>query len=107
MKKLAKVTEMAKADNTAYLTGWTAYDVTVQVSYCFRRDSTDMWKVEKEMASLTEDETEVSAESVQASEHCETHPILVTRINIKEGDAFQLITKVFNWHGRMDLLCLQ
>ena len=34
-------------------------------------------------------------------------PILVTRIDIKEGDAFQLITKVFNWHGRMDLLCLQ
>lgn len=50
MKKLAKATEMAKADNTVYLTGWTAYDVTAQVSYCFRRDSTDMWKVEKEMA---------------------------------------------------------
>ena len=37
------------------------------VGHCFRRDSTEVWKVEKEMASLIEDEVEVSVESLQGA----------------------------------------
>ena len=35
------------------------------MGHCFRKGSADVRKVEKEMASLTEDETEVSTESLQ------------------------------------------
>ena len=37
------------------------------INYCFRRDQTDVQKVEKEMLSQTEDEIEAAIESVQGS----------------------------------------
>ena len=67
-----------------------------------------MQKVEKERASLTVDENEVSTESVQASADPvgSLHLTPVTRIEIKERNVFLLIAKAFGWHSWMDSLCL-
>ena len=64
-----------------------------------------MWKVEKERASLTEDDREVSTESVQASEDILWDPS-DPRTERKGGDMLLLVAKAFGLHGRMDFLCL-
>ena len=59
---------MAEADHTVHPIGWSVYDITSRSSAIwFRRDSTEVRKVENEVASLTEDETEISTESLRVS----------------------------------------
>ena len=54
---------------------------------------TDMQKAEKEITSLTEDEVEVSTESLGVSRYSGIHLILVTRMKIKVGLGFCRLPK--------------
>lgn len=76
------------------------------IGRCFRRDSTGMQKVDKERASLTEDETEVYRICVGISGYCWTHLIPVTNIGVKKGDALPLTAEAFGGHSWMDQCCL-
>ena len=57
-----------------------------------------MRKVEKEMASLTEDEIKFLLSGI--------HLIPVTRTETKEGDVHLLMPEAFGWRSWMNSLCL-
>ena len=58
---------MVEADNMVQFI-WSVYYITAQLSpFFFGRHCTGVRKVEKEMATVTEDEIEVSTESPQGS----------------------------------------
>ena len=56
--------KVAETDHTAHPTGGQFMMSWPSHRHCFRRDLTDVWKKEKDMASLTEDETEVSTQTL-------------------------------------------
>ena len=61
---------MAEDIHTSHPIGWSAYDVAAQSSAIAlrrKRDWTDVRKMDKEMASRTEDEIEVSTEFLWGS----------------------------------------
>ena len=60
--------EVAKADDTAHLIGWSVYDVIARsLAIVLGETRMTCGKLGKKMASMTEDDVEVSTESLRRS----------------------------------------